>query len=102
MRLFSVMSKPEQKDRRAPSVRKLSQPGNVDLIDAGVIIMKTIIATIFLAGLFALVSPSTAYSQSVYGLSEVGYDSNTREIFGASVTWLDYQVAWVLRPRSVE
>lgn len=60
--------------------------------------MKTIIATIFLAGLLALVSPSTTYSQSVYGLSEVGYDSNTREIFGASVTWLDYQVAWYYDP----
>lgn len=60
--------------------------------------MKPIIAAIFLAGFFALVSPEKVYSQSAYGLSDVGYDSNTREIFGVSATWLDYQIAWYYDP----
>ena len=57
-----------------------------------------ILAATFLACFLIAVTPQKSYSQSVYGLSSVGYDSNTREIFGLSATWLDYQLAWYYDP----
>jgi hypothetical protein len=59
---------------------------------------RPIVATVFLASVLILLSSPRAFSQSAYGLSGVGFDSNTREIFGLSATWLDYQLAWYYDP----
>src|SRR5690348_11485844 len=59
---------------------------------------RPILAAILFAGFLTLLSPQKAFSQNVYGLSSVGFDSNTREIFGSSATWLDYQLAWYYDP----
>lgn len=59
---------------------------------------KPIIATAFMVCFLFVLTPQQALSQSVFGLSSVGFDSNTREIFGTSATWLDYQLAWYYDP----
>lgn len=59
---------------------------------------KLIVSTVFLAALFLLIPAQRAEAQSAWGLSGVGYDSNSREIFGVSATWLDYELAWHYDP----
>lgn len=59
---------------------------------------KSIIVAIFTLSFLFLSVPQKAHSQSVFGLSGVGYNSTTREIFGTSATWLDFQLAWYYDP----
>lgn len=59
---------------------------------------KSIMSTVFVAALFLLIPAQRAEAQSVWGLSGVGYNQDSREVFGVSATWLDYELAWYYDP----
>ena len=59
---------------------------------------KSLLYTILLAGVLFVMMPMQAQAGTVWGESLVGYDSQAREIFGYSATWLDYDAAWYYDP----
>ncbi len=61
---------------------------------------KSIFYPVALLGLCFLLTPQQAHAQSVsgYGISAVGYNSVTREIFGYSATYLDYGTGFYYDP----
>lgn len=59
---------------------------------------KNLFYIIALAGLCLLLCPRQAQAQYAYGVSAVGYDSQTRQIFGYSETYLDYYAAYYYDP----
>lgn len=59
---------------------------------------KSFYYLIALAGLCLLLCPRQAQAQYVYGVSAVGYDSQSRQIFGYSETYLDYYTAYYYDP----
>src|SRR5258708_38322627 len=58
---------------------------------------KHFLCALFFALLFVL-SAHHAKAGQVWGESIVGYDSNSREIFGYSATWLDYDAGYYYDP----
>jgi Tfp pilus assembly major pilin PilA len=59
---------------------------------------KSLLYAILLAGVLFVMMPTQAKAGTVWGGSLVGYDSQAREIFGYSATWLDYDAAWYYDP----
>ena len=59
---------------------------------------KSLLYAILLAGILFVMMPTQAKAGTVWGESLVGYDSQAREIFGYSATWLDYDAAWYYDP----
>jgi len=59
---------------------------------------RSIFCAITLAALWLLLSPQRAQAQYAYGLSDAGYDVNTRQVFGYSATWLDYYAGYYYDP----
>src|SRR2546423_7246531 len=50
------------------------------------------------AGLLLLVASASAFAGEILGISIVGYDRESREIFGYSGTWLDFDAAYYYDP----
>jgi hypothetical protein len=61
------------------------------------VMRKSIVSGMMLAALLLIMSAQRVEA-SAWGLSGVGYDSQTREIFGVSATWVDYDLAWYYDP----
>lgn len=59
---------------------------------------KSLLYAILLAGVLLAMMPARAQAGTVWGESLVGYDSQARDIFGYSATWLDYDAAWYYDP----
>lgn len=56
------------------------------------------ICAVFLASIFLLCTPQSAYSQYAYGLSDIAADSNARRVYGYSTTYLDYKAGYYYDP----
>jgi hypothetical protein len=59
---------------------------------------KYLLYAMLLAGVLLAMMPLQAKAGTVWGESVVGYDSQAREIFGYSATWLDYDAAYYYDP----
>lgn len=58
----------------------------------------SVVCAMILAGAFISITPQPVRAQYVYGLSSVGYNQNSREIFGQSATWVDYEAGYYYDP----
>jgi hypothetical protein len=58
---------------------------------------KSIILGFILAAMLMIMSAQRVEA-NVWGLSGVGYNPDTREVFGLSATWVDYDLAWYYDP----
>lgn len=59
---------------------------------------KSIFCSIVFAALCLLCAARPTQAQTIYGYSEVGYDSSARYVWGYSSTWTDYYAAWDYDP----
>ncbi len=54
--------------------------------------------SVIIAGLFILFSSAQTFAGEIVGISIVGYDRQSREVFGYSGTWLDFDAAYYYDP----
>jgi Domain of unknown function (DUF4214) len=59
---------------------------------------KPLLYCVLLAGILTLLPAKQANAGEVWGISIVGYNRESREIFGYSATWLDFDAAYYYDP----